>query len=110
MLSNVIYSKDKTYRNKNYIIKETKTITLKKKSKGYLLYVLKKGRYKIKVVTNTIDYIDGYIVGESVELNPDIVGDALVYEVDTNEMVEVFKQQYKINKTSKLKIEIEKIE
>ena len=62
------------------------------------------------MVTNTIDYIDGYIVGESVELNPDIVGDALVYEVDTNEMVEVFKQQYKINKTSKLKIEIEKIE
>ena len=31
------------YRNKNYIIKETKIITLKKNTKGHILYVLKKG-------------------------------------------------------------------
>lgn len=97
------------YRNKNYIIKETKIITLKKNTKGHILYVLKKGRYKITLTPNTVDYVDTYIVGESEEFNPTVDGDKLEYEIDTNK-VEVFKQEYKTNKTYKLKIQIEKIE
>ena len=110
MLSNVIYSKDKSYRNRNYIVKETKTITLKKSSKGYLLYVLKKGRYKIRILPNTVDFIDTYIVGNSTEINPEIEEDANIYEVDTNKEIEVFKQEYKVIRKHKVKIEIEKLE
>ena len=110
MLSNVIYSKDKSYRNRNYIVKETKTITLKKSSKGYMLYLLKKGRYKIRILPNTVDFIDTYIVGNSTEINPEIEEDANIYEVDTNKEIEIFKQEYKVNRKHKGKIEIEKIE
>ena len=110
MLSNVIYSKDKSYRNRNYIVKETKTITLKKSSKGYLLYVLKKGRYKIRILPNTVDFIDTYIVGNSTEINPEIEEESNIYEVDTNKQIEIFRQKYKVNKSTKIKIEIEKIE
>ena len=110
MLSNVIYSKDKSYRNKNYIIKETKTITLKKNSKGNLLYVLKKGRYKIIITPNTVDYIDTYIMGEAEEFNPSVEENQFKYEIDTDKAIEVFRQEYKIKKGSKIKIEIEKIE
>ena len=98
------------YRNKNVVIKETKTITMKKNSKGYLLYVLKKGRYKVTIKPNTVDYVDTYIVGESEEFNPIIDGEKLEYEIDTNKIVEVFRQEYKIKKASKIKIQIEKIE
>lgn len=110
MLSNVIYSKDKSYRNKNIIVRETKTITLKKNSKGYLLYVLKKGRYKITLTPNTVDYVDSYIMGEAQEVNPSVEENRYVYEIDTNKNVEVFRQEYKIRKSSKIKIQIEKIE
>ena len=104
MLSNVIYSKDKSYRNRNYIVKETKTITLKKSSKGYLLYVLKKGRYKIRIL------LDTYIVGNSTEINPEIEEESNIYQLDTNKEIEIFKQEYKVNRKHKVKIEIEKIE
>ena len=97
------------YRNKNYIIKETKIITLKKNTKGHILYVVKKGRYRIKISPNMVDYVDSYIVGESEEFNPTLDGEKLEYEIDTNK-VEVFRQEYKIKKVSKIKIEIEKIE
>lgn len=110
MLSNVIYSKDKSYRNRNYIVKETKTITLKKSSKGYLLYVLKKGRYKIRILPNTVDFIDTYIVGNSTEINPEIEEESNIYQLDTNKEIEIFKQEYKVNRKHKVKIEIEKIE
>lgn len=110
MLSNVIYSKDKSYRNKNIIVRETKTITLKKNSKGYLLYVLKKGRYKITLTPNTVDYVDSYIMGEAQEVNPSVEENIYVYEIDTNKNIEVFRQEYKIRKSSKIKIQIEKIE
>lgn len=110
MLSNVIYSKDKSYRNRNYIVKETKTITLKKSSKGYLLYVLKKGRYKIRILPNTVDFIDTYIVGNSIEINPEIEEESNIYQLDTNKEIEIFKQEYKVNRKHKVKIEIEKIE
>ena len=91
------------------IIKETKIITLKKNTKGHILYVLKKGRYRIKISPNMVDYVDSYIVGESEEFNPTLDGEKLEYEIDTNK-VEVFRQEYKIKKVSKIKIEIEKIE
>ncbi len=110
MLSNVIYSKDKSYRNRNYIVKETKTITLKKNSKGYLLYVLKKGRYKIRIFPNTVDFIDTYIVGNSTEINPEIEEESNIYQLDTNKEIEIFKQEYKVNRKHKIQIQIEKIE
>ena len=110
MLSNVIYSKDKSYRNRNYIVKETKTITLKKNSKGYLLYVLKKGRYKIRILPNTVDFIDTYIVGNSTEINPEIEEESNIYQLDTNKEIEIFKQEYKVNRKHKIQIQIEKIE
>lgn len=100
----------KNYRNKNIPIKETKIITLKKNTKGHILYILKKGRYKIRMLPNTVDYVDPYIVGDSTEINPDIEEEINMYELDTNREIEVFKQEYKVNKTSKLKIEIQKIE
>lgn len=98
------------YRNKNIPVKETKVITLKKNTKGHILYVLKKGRYKIKVSPNNIDYIEGYILGESEEFNPNLEDNSFEYEIDTNKTIEVFRQEYKIRKSSKIKIEIEKIE
>ena len=95
---------------KNYLIKESKIITLNKNEKGKILYKLKKGRYNIRISPN-VDYIDSYIIGEAAEFNPSIQGQTLEYEIDTDKKVEVFKQEYnKANKTSKLKIEIEKIE
>lgn len=98
------------YRNKNIIIKETKRITLKNYNKGYLMYVLKKGRYRIKLSAKNIDYIDTYIVGQAEEFNPSIQSQTLSYEIDTDKIIEVFKQDYKANKNAKLKIELEKIE
>ncbi len=98
------------YRNKNIIIKETKRITLKNYNKGYLMYVLKKGRYRIKLSAKNIDYIDTYIVGQAEEFNPSIQSQTLSYEVDTDKTIEVFKQEYKVNKNVNLKIYIEKLE
>lgn len=98
------------YRNKNIIIKGTKRITLKNYNKGYLMYVLKKGRYRIKLSAKNIDYIDTYIVGQAEEFNPSIQSQTLSYEIDTDKIIEVFKQDYKANKNAKLKIELEKIE
>lgn len=98
------------YRNKNIIIKETKRITLKNYNKGYLMYVLKKGRYRIKLFAKNIDYIDTYIVGQAEEFNPSIQSQTLSYEVDTDKTIEVFKQEYKVNKNVNLKIYIEKLE
>ncbi len=100
----------KNYRNKNIIIKETKIITLKNYNKGYLMYILKKGRYKITLTPNTVDYVDSYIMGEAQEINPLVEENRYVYEIDTNKTLEVFRQEYKIRKSSKIKIEIEKIE
>ena len=101
----------KNYRNKNIPIKETKIITLKKNTKGHILYVLKKGRYRIRILPNTVDYVEPYIVGDSTEINPDdIEEDSNIYELDTNREIEVFKQEYKAIRKHKVKIEIEKIE
>lgn len=100
----------KNYRNKNIPIKETKIITLKKNTKGHILYILKKGRYKIRMLPNTVDYVDPYIVGDSTEINPDIEEEINIYELDTNKEIEVFKQEYKVLRKQKVKIEIEKIE
>lgn len=98
------------YRNKNIIIKETKRITLKNYNKWYLMYVLKKGRYRIKLSAKNIDYIDTYIVGQAEEFNPSIQSQTLSYEIDTDKIIEVFKQEYKVNKNVNLKIYIEKLE
>ena len=100
----------KNYRNKNIPIKETNIITLKKNTKGHILYILKKGRYKIRMLPNTVDYVDPYIVGDSTEINPDIEEEINIYELDTNKEIEVFKQEYKVLRKQKVKIEIEKIE
>ena len=108
VLSNISFSKN--YRNKNITIKETKIITLKKNTKGYLLYILKKGRYRIRILPNTVDYIEGYILGDATEINPEIEEDSNIYELDTNREIEVFKQEYKVLRKQKVKIEIEKIE
>lgn len=107
-LSSISLAKD--YRNKNIIIKGTKIITLKKNHKGSILYVLKKGRYRIKLSPNNIDYIDSYIVGQAEEFNPSIEKNSFEYEVDTNKMFEVFRQEYKANSRQKVKIKIEKLE
>ena len=98
------------YRNKNIPIKETKVITLKKNTKGQILYILKKGRYRIRMLPNTVDYIEPYITGDSTEINSDIEGQLSVYEVDTNKPIEIFRQEYKVNKSTKIQIKIEKIE
>ena len=100
----------KNYRNKNVVIKESKTINLKRNNKGNILYLLKKGRYKITLTPNTVDYLDSYIMGEAQEINPSVEENRYVYEIDTNKTLEVFRQEYKIRKSSKIKIEIEKIE
>ena len=108
VLSNISFSKN--YRNKNIIVRETKVLTLKKNYKGNIMYILKKGRYRIRILPNTVDFIDVYIVGNSTEINPDIEGQLSVYEVDTNKPIEIFRQEYKVNKSTKIQIQIEKIE
>lgn len=100
----------KNYRNKNVVIKESKTINLKRNNKGHILYLLKKGRYKITLTPNTVDYVDSYIMGEAQEVNPSAEENRYVYELDTNKNIEIFKQEYQVNKNFKLKIEIQKIE
>ena len=100
----------KNYRNKNVIVRETKVLTLKKNYKGNIMYILKKGRYRIRILPNTVDFIDAYIVGNSTEINPDIEGQLSVYEVDTNKPIEIFRQEYKLNKSTKIQIQIEKID
>ena len=104
----------KNYRNKNVIVRETKVLTLKKNYKGNILYILKKGRYKIRILPNTVDYVEPYIVGDSTEINPDDIEEESniyeIYEVDTNKQIEIFRQEYKVNKSTKINIEIEKIE
>ena len=74
------------------------------------MYVLKKGRYRIKLSAKNIDYIDTYIVGQAEEFNPSIQSQTLSYEIDTDKIIEVFKQEYKVNKNVNLKIYIEKLE
>ena len=106
VLSNISFSKN--YRNKNVIVRETKVLTLKKNYKGNIMYVLKKGRYKIRISPNI--NIDSYIVGQSAEFNPTIDGETFEYEIDTTKEMEAFKQEYNSKKKSKLKIYIEKIE
>ena len=108
VLSNISFSKN--YRNKNIIVRETKVLTLKKNYKGTIMYILKKGRYRIRILPNTVDFIDAYIVGNSTEINPDIEGQLSVYEVDTNKPIEIFRQEYKVNKSTKIQIQIEKID
>lgn len=104
----------KNYRNKNIIVRETKVLTLKKNYKGNILYILKKGRYKIRILPNTVDYVEPYIVGDSTEINPDDIEEESniyeIYEVDTNKQIEIFRQEYKAIRKQKVKIEIEKIE
>lgn len=104
----------KNYRNKNVIVRETKVLTLKKNYKGNILYILKKGRYKIRILPNTVDYVEPYIVGNSTEINPDDIEEESniyeIYEVDTNKQIEIFRQEYKAIRKQKVKIEIEKIE
>lgn len=100
----------KNYRNKNVVIKESKTINLKRNNKGHILYLLKKGRYKITLTPNTVDYVESYIMGEAQEVNPSVEENGYVYEIDTNKNIEIFKQEYQVNKNFKLKIEIQKIE
>ena len=108
VLSNISFSKN--YRNKNIIVRETKVLSLKKNYKGNIMYILKKGRYRIRILPNTVDFIDAYIVGNSTEINPDIEGQLSVYEVDTNKPIEIFRQEYKVNKSTKIQIQIEKID
>lgn len=108
VLSNISFSKN--YRNKNIIVRETKVLTLKKNTKGKIIYFLPRGRYKVMVSPNDTNYLDTYIVGESVELNPEINGNSFQYELDTNKSIESFYQEYKVNKSTKIRIEIEKIE
>ena len=100
----------KQYRNKNLLVRETKVLTLKKNTKGKIMYFLPKGRYKVILSPNDIDYIDSYIIGSSVELNPEINGNSFQYDIDTNKSIESFYQEYKVNKSTKIRIEIEKIE
>ena len=100
----------KQYRNKNLLVRETKVLTLKKNTKGKIMYFLPKGRYKVILSPNDIDYIYSYIIGSSVELNPEINGNSFQYDIDTNKSIESFYQEYKVNKSTKIRIEIEKIE
>ena len=108
MMFSVIWAPN-LINQKDYLIKKTTILSLNKNKSGKIIYQLKKGRYKIRISPNG-DHIDSYIVGEAAEFNPSIQGQTLEYEIDTNKKVEVFKQEYKVNKTSKLKIEIQKIE
>ena len=108
VLSNISFSKN--YRNKNIIVRKTKVLTLKKNTKGKIIYFLPRGRYKVMVSPNDTNYLDTYIVGESVELNPEINENSFQYELDTNKSIESFYQEYKVNKSTKIRIEIEKLE
>lgn len=49
-------------------------------------------------------------MGEAQEINPSVEENRYVYEIDTNKNLDIFKQEYQVNKNSKLKIEIQKIE
>jgi len=106
--SNIILAKP--YRNKNLLVRETKVLTLKKNTKGKIIYFLQRGRYKVIVSPNDIDYIDSYIIGSSVELNPEMIGNSFTYEIDTKKSIEAFHQEYKVNKSTKIQIKIEKLE
>ena len=105
-----VLSFTQNYRNDNFIVKKTKIVKLKKKRKGYILYSLRKGRYRITVDNGITSAIDQYIYGEAEEFNPLFENEKLIYEIDTDKAVEVFKQEYKTDKTSKVKIKIEKLE
>ena len=95
---------------KDYVIKESKIITLNKNEKGHIVYKLKKGRYRVIVDPGTANNVDQYIYGEAEEFLPLIENEKLVYEIDTDKAVEVFKQEYKTDKISKVKIKIQKLE
>ena len=88
---------------KDYLIKKTTILSLNKNKSGKIIYQLKKGRYKIRISPN-LEYIDPYIVGKGEEFNPSIQGQTLEYED------KLASERNQNNKTSKLKIEIEKIE
>ena len=99
------------YKSKNIIVRKTaKKVVLKKNSKGKIIYFLQKGRYKVIVSPNDTDYIDSYIVGESEEFNPEMNDNSFEYEIDTKKSIESFYQEYKVNKRTKIQIQIEKIE
>ena len=99
------------YKNKNIIVRKTaKKVVLKKNSKGKIIYFLPKGRYKVTLSPSDTEYIDSYIVGESEEFNPEINGNSFEYEMDTKKSIEAFYQEYKVNKSTKIKIQIEKLE
>lgn len=105
-----VLSFTQNYRNDNFIVKKTKIVKLKKNRKGYILYSLRKGRYRITVDNGITSAIDQYIYGEAEEFNLLFENEKLIYEIDTDKAVEVFKQEYKTDKTSKVKIKIEKLE
>ena len=65
--------------------------------------------YNGRLLYKNIDYIDTYIVGQAEEFNPSIQSQTLSYEIDTDKIIEVFKQEYKVNKNVNLKIYIEKM-
>ena len=100
----------KQYRNKNLLVRETKVLTLKKNTKGKIMYFLAKGRYKVMVSPNDTNYLDSYIMGESEEFNPEMIGNSFTYEIDTKKSIEAFHQEYKVNKSTKIQIKIEKLE
>lgn len=100
----------KQYRNKNLLVRETKVLTLKKNTKGKIMYFLPKGRYKVMVSPNDTNYLDSYIMGESEEFNPEMIGNSFTYEIDTKKSIEAFHQEYKVNKSTKIQIKIEKLE
>lgn len=100
----------KQYRNKNLLVRETKVLTLKKNTKGKIMYFLPKGRYKVMVSPNDTNYLDSYIMGESEEFNPEMIGNSFTYEIDTKKSIEAFHQEYKVNKSTKIQIKIEKVE
>ena len=110
MLMIVIFIPNITRTTNDRVVKESKIITLNKNEKGHIVYKLKKGRYRIIVDPGTANNVDQYIYGEAEEFNPLIENEKLVYEIDTDKAVEVFKQEYKTDKISKVKIKIEKLE
>ena len=105
-----VLSFTQNYRNDNFIVKKTKIVKLKKNRKGYILYPLRKGRYRITVDNRITSTIDQYIYGQAEELYSMFENEKLIYEIDTDKAVEVFKQEYKTDKTFKVKIKIEKLE
>ena len=107
MLLVVIFIPNINKSPQNYVIKESKIITINKNDRGTIVYKLKKGRYKIRISPNI--NVESYIVGEGEEFNPTIDGETFEYELDTTKEVEAFKQEYNAKKKSKVKIEIEKL-